>query len=39
MQLYQEQPLEAKDITEKDRKRLRRLKRKAAKAESSSEEA
>jgi hypothetical protein len=29
MKLYEEQPLEAKEISEKDRRRLRRLKRKA----------
>jgi hypothetical protein len=31
MKMYDEQALEAKDITEKDKRRLRRLKRKAEK--------
>ena len=31
MQLYEEQPLEAKELSVKDRKRLRRLKKKAEK--------
>lgn len=31
MQMYEEQPLEAKEITQKDKQRLRRLKRKAEK--------
>jgi hypothetical protein len=29
MQLYEEQPLEAKELSAKDKKRLRRLKKKA----------
>ncbi len=31
MQIYEEMPLEAKEITDKERRRLRRLKRKAEK--------
>jgi hypothetical protein len=31
MKLYEEQPLEAKELTAKDKKRLRRLKKKAEK--------
>ena len=37
MEMYEEQPLEAKDITLKEKRRLRRLKRKASQIDEAEE--